>query len=293
MGRRHDWTLRPELMRRKAVPVGNWPTIADIPPGALVLDSDGVMKQKVGDFLIPVPVTIIGSGPLASAPVASAANQNVWYMSTDFGLCKYVSVFNNAGSDWINCGRPSWLDQLRPDVDAFTVCAVFMPTSVPTASRVYSLEGSSGSQTQFSLIPISNGGLHSRLGGTSANPIHTGLTANTWYNHKLNAKIPVANSTSVLNGANVAVLTPGNYVSTSNLFIGTYSQNPTVENFEGMIAKFAVCNGSGAIIDVLDLNKWDGSSTVYFDSGHACTVTDGAPLTKKGYACIPWSVLVA
>ena len=45
MGRRHDWTLRPELMRRKAVPVGNWPSVADIPPGALVLDSDGVAKE--------------------------------------------------------------------------------------------------------------------------------------------------------------------------------------------------------------------------------------------------------
>ena len=233
----------------------------------------------------------VGSGPLANAPVASAANQNMWYMSTDFGLCKYVSVFNNAGSDWINCGRPSWLDQLRPDVDAFTVCAVFMPTSLPSASRVYSLDGASGVQTQFSLIPISTGGLHSRLGGTSANPIHTGLTANTWYNHKLNAKIPVANSTSVLNGANVAVLTPGNYVSTSNLFIGGRSENPTTENFEGMIAKFAVFNGSGVIIDVLDLNKWDGTGTVRFDSGHACTVTDGTPFTAKSYSLIPWSIL--
>ena len=46
MGRRHDWTLRPELMRRKAVPVGNWPTVADIPPGVPVLDSDGVVKVK-------------------------------------------------------------------------------------------------------------------------------------------------------------------------------------------------------------------------------------------------------
>ena len=235
----------------------------------------------------------VGSGTLASAPEASAANQNMWYMSTDFGLCKYVGVFNNAGSDWIDCGRPSWLAQLRPSVDEFTICAVFMLSSLPSPSRVYSLEGTGGAQTQFSLIPTATGGLYSRLGGTSASTLHTGLTANTWYNHKLNAKLPVANSTSVLNGESVAVLTPGNYVSTSNLFIGGFSQNPTVENFEGMIAKFAVCNGSGVIIDVLDLNKWDGSSTVYFDSGHACTVTDGAPLTKKGYACIPWGVLSA
>lgn len=32
-------------------------------------------------------LTIIGTGTLASAPVASVANQNMFYMSTDFGLC--------------------------------------------------------------------------------------------------------------------------------------------------------------------------------------------------------------
>lgn len=31
--------------------------------------------------------SIIGSGTLANAPVASASNQNLFYMSTDFGLC--------------------------------------------------------------------------------------------------------------------------------------------------------------------------------------------------------------
>lgn len=272
-------------------PATAWPTVADIPPGMLVLDSDGVVKQKVGDYLIPAPVTIIGSGPLASAPVASAANQNMFYMSTDFGLCKYVSVFNNAGNDWIDCGRPSWLAQLRPGVDEFTVCAVFMPSSLPAASRVYSLEGAGGAQTQFSLIPTTTGGLYSRLGGTAAAPIHTGLSVNTWYNHKLNAKKPVANSTSVLNGESVPVLTPGNYVSNSGLFIGAVSVNLTGENFEGMIAKFSVYNGSGVVIDSLDLNKWDGSGTVRFDSGHACTVTDGTPFTAKSYALIPWKML--
>lgn len=43
--------------------VSDWPTIADIPQGAVVLDTDGVVKQKWGSALVPVPVTIIGSGP--------------------------------------------------------------------------------------------------------------------------------------------------------------------------------------------------------------------------------------
>ena len=46
MGRRnHDWTLCPELMARRYPPASSWPSVSDIPPGMLVLDSDGVVKQ--------------------------------------------------------------------------------------------------------------------------------------------------------------------------------------------------------------------------------------------------------
>lgn len=82
-------------------PVSSWPTVADIPPGVRVLDADGVVKQKVGDYLIPVPVTIIGSGPLASAPVASADNLGLWYNSTDFGPCLSRPVVELSGPDLI------------------------------------------------------------------------------------------------------------------------------------------------------------------------------------------------
>ena len=33
-------------------PASSWPTVAAIPPGALVLDSDGVVKVKVADELL-------------------------------------------------------------------------------------------------------------------------------------------------------------------------------------------------------------------------------------------------
>ena len=42
--RRRD-ILRPELMAVRPVPVSAWPSIADIPIGAPVLDSDGVIKR--------------------------------------------------------------------------------------------------------------------------------------------------------------------------------------------------------------------------------------------------------
>ena len=86
---------------RRPKPVSEFPSIDDIPPGMVVLDSDGVVKEKVGDFLIPVPVTIIGSGTLASAPDASLND----------GLYFYDNVTNNLyqsiNGEWV--GVNAWL----------------------------------------------------------------------------------------------------------------------------------------------------------------------------------------
>ena len=49
--RRRD-LLRPELMAVRPVPVSAWPSIADIPIGAPVLDSDGVVKRCVSPRVI-------------------------------------------------------------------------------------------------------------------------------------------------------------------------------------------------------------------------------------------------
>ena len=70
------------------------------------------------------------------------------------------------------------------------------------------------------------------------------------------------------------------------------ASNFTTNKFsEGEIAKICFCDGSGTIVDTLDFNKWDGSGTVYFDSGHACTVTDGTPFTARAKALVPVSLL--
>ena len=277
---------------RSIKPVSFWPSIADIPQGMVVLDTDGVVKQKVGDYLVPDPVTIIGSGPLASAPAASAVNQNLFYMSTDFGLCKYVSVFNNAGSDWIDCGRPSWLAQLRPNVDAFFIDVVYSIASYSAVGRVYSLEAASSLETQFSMIPTSNASAtYIRIGG--AGTINIGkVPINTFVRHTLAGKVPASASQSTLNdNAPVTITSGGSFISPNNLVLGGYSPDPATQNMEGRIACFRVRNGAGAVIDMLDLNKWDGTGTVRFDSGHACMVTDGTPFTAKSYSLIPMSVL--
>ena len=87
--------------------VSAFPSIDAIPPGMVVLDSDGVMKQKVGDFLIPVPVTIIGSGPLPAD--ASAYPVGALWVDEENVL------WTSNGSSWVPVDASNietWLDGL-------------------------------------------------------------------------------------------------------------------------------------------------------------------------------------
>lgn len=64
-------------------PTDQFPTIASIPTGAVVYDTtDGVVKRKVGNYLVDIQYNVIGYGPLSSAPVASADNLGQVYLET-------------------------------------------------------------------------------------------------------------------------------------------------------------------------------------------------------------------
>lgn len=238
-----------------------------------------LMNQNTLPFVAP-------PGPLASAPVASAGNQNMFYMSTDFGLCKYVAVFKNEGSDWINCGIPSWLAGLTPNVNYFIDVVAL---SLATTAGYYFASTGSPAENLFNLYVSSaessfGGGVGA--GATKSTPtLYTNADV-----YKCITLINDAASARVTVDGSSAVFPKGAYSTPRTLFIGGRTDGATA-NYEGSIACFRVRNGSGAIIDTLDMNKWDGTSTMRFDSGHACTVTDGAPFTAKSYACIPWSVL--
>ena len=293
MGRRHDWTLRPELMRRKAAPVGNWPTIDDIPPGALVLDSDGVMKQKVGDFLIPVPVTIIGSGPLASAPEASAANQNMWYMSTDFGLCKYVSVCENAGTDLVNCGVLPYLENIQANNLPVTIECVFAEKTLNVFATP-AVWGGLAVETNLALKARNISVMWGNVGGESVVGNST-LTANRFVRAKVSRD--AGNMSLCYNNLSYTrVATNSLAFPAKPLLIGGYSNS---ENVEGPIAKARVYSGYSATCDVSslvlldewDFNQWSGGLTGSSLMGYPFTVVDGAPETRLGYRCIPWGVL--
>ena len=65
-------------------PTDQFPTIASIPTGAVVYDTtDGVLKRKIGTYLVDISYNVIGYGPLSSAPVASEALLGAYYLQTD------------------------------------------------------------------------------------------------------------------------------------------------------------------------------------------------------------------
>ena len=230
----------------------------------------------------------VGSGPLASAPEASAGNQNMWYMSTDFGLCRYVSVFNNVGLDWIDCGFPPLLSGLTGIADSFTLEAVFSITTARN-SRILSF-GESAGASQWRLMTSLAGALVPTIGSTSS--ARGSYVVNEWVKYEIKAtagsNLATAYKNGIQQGSQFAIT---DETSLTSLIIGGFSGNPSAENLEGMVACFRVRDGSGTVIDTLDLNKWDGTAIARFDSGHACTVSDGTPFTAKSYACIPMSVL--
>lgn len=65
-------------------PTDQFPTIASIPTGAVVYDAaDGMLKRKVGAYLVDIQYNVIGYGPIADAPVASAGLLGFYYLQTD------------------------------------------------------------------------------------------------------------------------------------------------------------------------------------------------------------------
>lgn len=238
---------------------------------------------------------IIGSGPLASAPVASAGNQNMFYMSTDFGLCKYVSVFKNEGTDWVNCGRPAHLMALLNPTIASTVRSVFKSISV-ASGYVWGL-ADSGAVIQNGLYTLLGvDGCGGAVGGSGlfANPR---VTISSDYN-AVTLLTDGASFAKISNGTLMGDVPKGTLTSSASLYIGSRTDGVSV-NFEGFVAVVdfysgfnpdGSCNGL-TLVDRLDFNKWDGTGTIRFDSGHACTVADGTPFTAKSYACIPLILL--
>lgn len=236
----------------------------------------------------------VGSGPLANAPVASAANQNMWYMSTDFGLCKYVSVFENAGTDLVNCGVLPYVEDAVANDSDITLECVFAAASIG-ANMVPAVIGGLLAETNISLKVRDSGLMWANVGMLSVVGNST-LVVNKFYRAKASrnsTKISLCyNDLSFVR----SVTNPLAYPNKPFLIGGHLSNS---ENFEGSIAKVRVYSGYSATCDVSslvlldewDFNKWAGGLTGSSLKGYPFTVVDGTPETRLGYRCIPWSVL--
>ena len=237
----------------------------------------------------------VGSGPLANAPVASAANQNMWYMSTDFGLCKYVRVFNNAGIDYINCGRPSHIINLLSPSNPYTVRVCLLPSSISQAGVVAALSGGTAVTTPFnirfynSFVGVTVGdAAPAEIPATQLNDAFNCIVAlNTGASHMI--KAGSSYSESILNGS-------GSY--SGNLFIGGRTDGVSA-NFEGKIAFISFYQGYNpdgsfaglTLVDRYDFNLWDGSNSGTSIMGAPYTVVKGSPITEAEYALVPLSLL--
>jgi hypothetical protein len=260
----------------------------------VVLDSDGVVKEKVGDFLIPVPVTIIGSGPLASAPVASAANQNMWYQSTDFGLCKYVSVFENAGTDLINCGFLPYLADIALANGPLTIELIYCTTQIGVFTTPVSWADSS-SLINFAIKQRSSNKLWALNNGAVLAESTNAIATNVF--NKVVASRRSTSTTITLNGISKTVVANSVFsITNRSFFIGGH---PTEENMDGCVCMVRIYSGytqndsvSGlTLLDEWDFNKYAGGLTGASLMGYPFAVVDGTPETRLGYRCIPWSLL--
>lgn len=254
---------------------------------------------KIGWTPVQWDINVIGYGLLANAPVATTLNQNQFYMSTDFGLCKYVGGFLNEGIDYVSAGRPSWITFINPNVAFSFFTTLRIKKTVAVAQYLISLaDGDAANTQQFAILFNQNGGVVSlRIGGVEKSEAYVLPVSDT----RLSICITSDGIISDLWIGGVKIisgLVNGGYMSSQNLNIFGYSFNPSY-NAEALFFQSSVFYGyssnglcSGLTqIDKYDMNKWDGSITGKSDMGNSYTVTKGVPFTELSYACVPVNLL--
>lgn len=220
--------------------------------------------------------------------IASIPTGAVVYDITDGVVKKKVRVFHNEGTDWVDVGRPSWLANVRPAVDSFSVSCICSPSVVDTGTIISWGTGVIIEQRQFQMF-IETLNLRAWFGGQRTDNVHQ-IVANKW--SKFYAEQKGATTLLSHNGLSNTSLA-GSYTGTSNVFVGGRTDGASY-NFEGDTALIAIRDGSGALLDCIDFTRtdlWDGGATGYTCAGNPFTVSDGTPFGVAKETLVPLSLL--
>ena len=260
----------------------------------------------------PVLKQLLNSGGIPPFPITgvwdTVADVPPNAVLLDGGVLKQkLQYFNNEGTDYVDAGRPAIIvNNIRPQVDEFTVCCNLKTTSTAGA-YVFGLgEGSSAAVRQLGVRinnAVNDKVLVLSIGGTFAVSSAQGDILNgSW--HELILKVSTTTAKLYYDGAEVISAVVGSYVSTKNLMIGTLeSSAPSTFNFEGGTAIVSFYSGVGDIdspgkvgltrLDRYNFTKsalWDGGAAGVSEAGNAFTVTDGVPTPALQFDLIPVSM---
>ena len=220
-------------------------------------------------------------------PIASIPAGAVVYDTTDGVVKRKVQVFHNEGFDWVDVGRPSWLANVRPTVDSFSVSCICAPSLVDSGTILSWGAESPASNRQFQIFCETN--LSALLGGQAIRVLSP-VVANKW--ERFYAEQTGATTLLSYNGlSNTGIA--GSYTGTPKVFVGGRTDG-TSNNFEGDTALIEIRDGSGALLDCIDFTRtdlWDGGATGYTCAGNPFTASDGTPFGVAKQTLVPLSLL--
>ena len=268
-------------------PTDQFPTIASIPTGAVVYDTtDGVVKKKVGDYLVDIQYNVIGYGPIASAPTASEGNNGAFWLETgnplwpNGRLWGYRRGLQNSGSDRVTL--PAEINAIIALSESFAIVA-FAQVESTTGTCHIICKGPVRAEAKQVGIVMYTGSFYGQIGGVSSSSI----TATT--EHKRLVLSNYSGSAKISDGTDVASFTAGAVTATTPLMLLAASDAYSVNRFKLFgVEVYNSANADGTTVGLSPLAKWaldePAGSTQLIDSvgGLVADVADGSPLGCVG-----------
>ena len=238
---------------------------------------------------------IIGSGPLASAPVASAGNLSGMYLETgdplwpNGRLWRYRRGFNNDGTDAIVIRNSTLIrDKIRPKVDSFTFEIIFNLRSLNAWQNIVTLLGTDAQLlilvTNLNKIRIVVGGVV--VGSDSV----ASLTIGKFYRCVVSVNAD-GTTKCFINSVEFVTGTCGAVVEPSALITLSAKNTTSTDNHNGYLCCFGIYYGYSSIGNTSVLTRFSSfaldeiaGSTTVSDSltGVLGDITDGSPTGAIG-----------